>query len=112
MSTIEQKTLNDFLYAMSKSGDTKTSAYDTTGIVRRVEGNTAWVHIPGGVDETPVNLTINASVGDYVRINVSGGRAYIIGNATSPPTDNTKANEAETKATSALTKADEADTKA
>ena len=28
----------------------RTTAYDTPATVRRIEGGTAWVHIPGGVD--------------------------------------------------------------
>lgn len=68
-----------------------TSPYDTQAEVVRVEGNTAWVHIPGGVDETPVRMTMNASPGDMVQVRVSGGRAWLTGNASSPPTDNTEA---------------------
>lgn len=72
----------------------RPSAYDTQAEVRRVEGNTAWVHIPGGVDETPVQLTTNAKKGDVVQVRVSGGRAWLYGNATAPPTDDTTAKEA------------------
>lgn len=68
-----------------------TSPYDTQAEVIRVEGNTAWVHIPGGVDETPVRMTMNANPGDMVQVRVSGGRAWLTGNASSPPTDNTEA---------------------
>lgn len=70
----------------------KTHAYDTAATVMRVEGGTAWVHIPGGVDETPVKLTVDAKQGDTVQVRVSGGRAFLVGNATAPPTDDTKAN--------------------
>lgn len=72
----------------------KTAPYDTEAKVVRVEGSTAWVHIPGGVDETPVAMTINASAGDTVRVRVSGGTAWLIGNDTAPPTDDTLAKEA------------------
>ena len=58
-----------------------TSAYDTQGQVIRIEGDTAWVHIPGGIDETPVRLTMNAKAGDTVQVRVSGGRAWLTGNA-------------------------------
>jgi hypothetical protein len=71
--------------------DTRTKAYDTTATVRRIEGSTAWVHIPGGVDETPVRLTINAKAGDTVQLRVGGGSAWLVGNATAPPTDDTVA---------------------
>lgn len=76
----------------------KVSPYDTQAEVRRVEGDIAWVHIPGGVDETPVQLTTNAKKGDIVQVRVSGGRAWLYGNQSSPPTDDTKAISAEKKA--------------
>lgn len=91
----------DFLEAMKESGKAKTKPYDTSATVRRIEGKTAWVHIDGGVDETPVQLTIDAKAGDTVKVRVSGGQAWIVGNGTSPPTDDTKATEAEAKAKSA-----------
>lgn len=69
----------------------KTSAYDTVATVKRVEGNTAWVHIPGGVDETPAKMTINAHAGDTVQVRVGNGKAFLIGNATAPPTDDRNA---------------------
>lgn len=78
-----------FYDIVEKTNQRKTSGYDTAATVTRVdrkEGK-AWVHIPGGVDETPVRLTINAKVGDDVQIRVSGGSAYLTGNATAPPTD-------------------------
>ena len=85
------KTLID---ALRSSEDSKTSGYDTTATVKRIENGTAWVHIPGGVDETPARLTINASAGDIVQVRVSGGRAFLIGNGSAPPTDDTTANNA------------------
>lgn len=81
--------------------DTSTKAYDTTATVRRIEGSTAWVHIPGGVDETPVRLTINAKAGDTVQLRVGGGSAWLVGNATAPPTDDTTANVAQNTAVNA-----------
>lgn len=71
----------------------KTSPYDTQAVVKRIDGDTAWVHIPGGVDETPVQMTSSAKKGDIVQVRVSGGRAWLYGNATNPPTDDSKANE-------------------
>lgn len=78
----------------------QTSAYDTSATVKRVdvEKGIAWVHIPGGVDETPVSLTVDASVGDDVQVRVGGGRAWIVGNASAPPTDDTTANHAKVTA--------------
>lgn len=76
------------LISAIKESKPKTAAYDTTATVRRIEGNTAWVHIPGGMDETPVRLTVDAAPGDTVQIRVSGGDAFIVGNQSAPPTDN------------------------
>lgn len=99
MSNI-QEMVNSLIEAI-KNTKPKTQAYDTTATVTRIEDGTAWVHIPGGVDETPVKLTINASEGDNVQVRVNGGRAWLQGNATAPPTDDTTANVARTIATDA-----------
>lgn len=79
--------------AIRDASKDKTSGYDTTAVVKRIEGNTAWVHIPGGVDETPVRRTINAQKGDTVQVRISNGKGFIVGNATNPPTDDGRANE-------------------
>lgn len=84
-------TIKDFVTTMKTASDEKTKAYDTTATVTRIEGNTAWVHIPGGVDETPVKMTIKAKAGDAVQVRVSSGKAFLVGNATAPPTDDTRA---------------------
>lgn len=84
----------------------ETEAYDTAATVRRIEGSTAWVHIDGGVDETPVKLTINAQPGDNVQVRVSGGKAFLVGNGSAPPTDDRVANYARTIATTAQTTAE------
>ena len=88
------RTIKSFSGTIKNSNQRKTSPFDATAEVLRVEGNTAWVHIPGGVDETPVRLTVNAKAGDTVQVRVGGGRAWITGNATAPPTDDTKAEQA------------------
>ena len=91
------KTLQD---AVSRqTNQAKPTAYDTPAVVRRVEGDIAWVHIPDGVDETPVKMTINAKEGDQVQVRVSGGSAFMVGNGTAPPTDDAKAKQAYTIAT-------------
>ena len=93
---------------IKNSDENKTSPYDTAAEVLRVEGDTAWVHIPGGVDETPVKLTINASQGDTVQVRVAGGKAWITGNISAPPTDDSKANVAINTAEDASKKASRA----
>ena len=75
--------------------DKSTQPYDTRAEVVRVSGSTAYVHIPGGVPETPVTMTIACKKGDTVQVRVSGGRAWIVGNETAPPTDDTKVKEVE-----------------
>lgn len=99
MSNI-QDMISSLIDSIKNTGK-KTNAYDTSAEVKRIEGDTAWVHIPGGVDETPVKLTINASEGDNVQVRVNGGRAWLQGNATAPPTDDTTANTAKIIATGA-----------
>lgn len=71
-----------------------TKPYDTKATVKRVENGVAWVHIPGGVDETPAQLTINAKPGDSVQVRVADGKAFLVGNGSAPPTDDTTARQA------------------
>jgi hypothetical protein len=105
MSATYDKIIKGFAQAIKESGEKGTSPYDTTAEVLRVNGDTAWVHIAGGVDETPVKKTIDCKAGDMVQLRVGGGRAWITGNATAPPTDDTKANKANETALSANKKA-------
>ena len=83
--------VNTIVETIRKADAKKTQAYDTTATVRRIEDGTAWVHIPGGVDETPVKMTVDAKQGDTVQVRVSSGRAFLVGNQTAPPTDDTTA---------------------
>lgn len=87
MSSSFNRIKKNIIEAMQSTNNQGTSAYDSVAEVRRVEGDTAWVHIAGGVDETPVKLTIAAKAGDVVQVRVGGGRAWITGNASAPPTD-------------------------
>lgn len=88
---MKTKKLTNILKDAKSASNQKTEPYDATGIVKRIENGVAWVHIGGGVDETPVRLTMNAKEGDAVQVRVSGGKAWLTGNATSPPTDDTVA---------------------
>ena len=105
---MNRRLIKDLIDAIKASEKKKTTGYDTSAVVRRIEDGTAWVHIPGGVDETPVKLTINASVGDNVQVRVSGGRAFLVGNGTAPPTDDSTAIKATRVAKSAQDTAIEA----
>ena len=101
-----------FLQAILNANKKKTTAYDTMAEVVRVEGNTAWVHIDGGVTETPAEMTISCQKGDIVRVRVANGSAYLIGNNTAPPTDDATAIRATSIATTAHQTAIIADEKA
>lgn len=86
-----EKELAQVINDLNKGG---TKPYDTSAVVKRVEGSTAWVHIDGGVEETPVEMTIACKAGDTVKVRLSGGMAYLLGNNTAPPTDDRTALEA------------------
>lgn len=99
-------TINRVANAVLKSQkSSSTSAYDTSATVTRVTDDAVFVHIDGGVPETPCQKTIDCKAGDVVKIRISGGKAWIAGNATAPPTDDTRAIKADEKATNADIKA-------
>lgn len=84
--------MNEFVKEIASTmKQSKTKAYDTVAKVLRVDEKTAYVHIDGGADETPAQMAINCKSGDSVKIRVSGGKAWLTGNLTSPPTDDTAA---------------------
>lgn len=84
--------MNDFIKEIASAmKESKTKPYDTVAKVLRVDEKTAYVHIDGGADETPAQMAINCKSGDTVKIRVSGGKAWLTGNLTSPPTDDTAA---------------------
>lgn len=102
----------DFVDVIRASKEKGTKPYDSQARVTRVEGSTVWVHIPGGVDETPVKKTISAKEGDVVQVRVSGGTAYLLGNASNPPTDDTEAYKARDTAVQAKNLAGQAEKEA
>lgn len=84
--------MNEFVKEIALTmKESKTKPYDTVAKVLRVDERTAYVHIDGGADETPAQMAINCKSGDTVKIRVSGGKAWLTGNLTSPPTDDTAA---------------------
>lgn len=84
--------MNEFVKEIASAmKESKTKAYDTVAKVLRIDEKTAYVHIDGGADETPAQMAINCKSGDTVKIRVSGGKAWLTGNLTSPPTDDTAA---------------------
>lgn len=84
--------MNEFVKEIASAmKESKTKAYDTVAKVLRIDEKTAYVHIDGGADETPAQMAINCKTGDTVKIRVSGGKAWITGNITAPPTDDSAA---------------------
>lgn len=82
----------ELLDAINTIAQSRDKSCDTPATVLRVEGDTVWVHIDGGADETPVQKTINCSEGETVQVRISNGSAFLVGNASAPPTDDTTAN--------------------
>jgi len=103
MSAKTEGIIRSLRESLRRENEKKTSGYDTRATIRRIEDGVAWVHIPGGVDETPVTLTIGANVGDEVQVRVSGGRAFLVGNASAPPTDNAYARQVNRTLTQKIT---------
>jgi hypothetical protein len=81
--------MNEFTRLIaSLNRDQKRTGTDYTGTVTKVDGGTAYVRLTGSqISDTPCALTISAKVGDRVRVRVSGGRAWVTGNDTAPPTN-------------------------
>ncbi len=64
---------------------------DYTATVTRVDGATAYVRITGAdIMDTPVAMSIDCKAGDKVRVRVVNGKAWITGNDTAPPTNDTE----------------------
>ena len=87
-----EKITRDFIRSLAEPQKKRTSAYDSKGIVTRVEEGIAWVKLAGSKIETPVQMTISAEPGDEVQARIGNGTAWLVGNGTSPPTDDTTAN--------------------
>lgn len=98
----------ELLDAINTISGKQDRSFDTPATVLRVEGDTVWVHIDGGADETPVSKTINCEQGQTVQVRISGGSAFLVGNASAPPTDDAVANVAHFVAEQADEKATEA----
>lgn len=92
------KTAKDLVKTLKEINTSKPSGTDTKAEVIRVSGDTAWVHIPGSeIYETPVDLSIDVKKGDEVLIRISDGNAWITGNITAPPTDDSSVKKLESK---------------
>lgn len=94
MSTGIDRLASQLQKTITERDKSKKTGYYAQSEVVKVDDDVVWVKIPGGIDETPVSKTADAKVGDKVQVRVEGGRAWIAGNYTSPPTDDTRANSA------------------
>ena len=69
-------------------GRKQQAGSDYTGTVTKVKGKTAYVQFTGSeITDTPVDLSIDARPGDHVKVHVSGGKGWLTGNDTSPPSN-------------------------
>ena len=85
----------------SLRSEQKKSGSDYTGTVTMVKGNTAYVRLTGAeISDTPVSMSVDCKPGDKVRVRVANGRAWLTGNDTKPPTNDTE-NIAEVKSENA-----------
>ena len=84
----------ELLDAINSITQNRDRSCDTPATVLRVEDDTVWVRIDGGADETPVRKTVNCEQGETVQVRISNGSAFLVGNASAPPTDDKTANEA------------------
>lgn len=96
------KLIKDIMDALNAAQKNKTEPYDRQGEVKRIEGKIAWVRLEGSDLETPVQMTIACDVGDTVQARIGGGSAWLTGNLTAPPTDDKKANQAISMATTVI----------
>lgn len=90
-----------------------SDSYDI-GTVKRIDGNIAWVQYDENNPQvTPVVISgANCKKGDKVRIKNNNGTAFILGNDSNPPTDDTKAEHAQVTAEISGRTAEEAQTTA
>lgn len=85
----------------SLRSEQKKSGSDYTGTVTMVKGSTAYVRFTGAeISDTPVSMSVDCKPGDKVRVRVVNGRAWLTGNDTKPPTNDTE-NIAEVKSENA-----------
>jgi len=89
--------------AIREANRRRTSSLDTPATVTRIDGDTMYVHMDGGTPETPVKKTIDAKIGDTVQVRAKGGQAWVTGNQTAPPTDDTVAHASAKTATDYVT---------
>lgn len=103
-----EKITRDFIKTLTEPQKKRTKAYDTKGIVTRIEEGIAWVKLAGSKIETPLQMTISAEPGDVVQCRIGNGTGWLTGNDTAPPTDDKFARVSYRVARAAKDSADEA----
>ena len=77
--------MTELARAIVGGGTQPRSSEHLATVLRQGSDGTYWVHIPGGADETPISSYMaEASDGDTVKVSISGGKAVMTGNVTSP----------------------------
>lgn len=107
-----EKITRDFIKTLTEPQKKRTKAYDSKGIVTRIEEGIAWVKLAGSKIETPLQMTISAEPGDEVQARIGNGTGWLTGNGTAPPTDDRMAKVSYRAARRADEKAEAADAKA
>ena len=93
-----ERTVREFKRTLT-GGRQKTAPLDIMGKVTRVEDGGAWVRFAGSeIGDTPVRMNMDCKEGDDVQVRSSGGKAWIVGNQSAPPTDDTTATYARERA--------------
>lgn len=85
--------MNELAEVISEAikGNQQTGS-DYTAKVVKVEDSTAYVQITGSdIADTPVAMSVSCKPGDKVRVRVANGKAWITGNDSAPPTDDSAA---------------------
>lgn len=108
MSSSIDRLAKDLYAIIDKKQSKKPTDYESTAVVSRIENQTMWVRFPGNDFDTPVSNTVEAALGDTVKVRVANGRATATGNITTPATDDTEALNASNKADDALVQANRA----
>lgn len=93
ISHADSRAFVDALLGMrGKSGETGR----VEGVVTKVDtGGTVWVRVRNSTVETPCIRTVASSKpGDRVQVEIGDGKGTVVGNLSSPPTDDSTAQEA------------------
>lgn len=85
--------------------DEKRPGSDYTATVSRVDKGVAYVQISGAeITDTPVSMSVDAKPGDVVRVRVNNGKAWLTGNDSRPPTNDSEQMEKTVKRVNAIDK--------